>query len=813
MCILEKKIMRSTLSEYSGYYYHGCNSISLGELTAQFAGKTCETITDIDVQKALNVLQNCSTYFSRGSLTGACDCTESDPTNKVTPNCRTVPCICSWKKGVYFIMNYLTDSQFLKTPQQTNLKYSAILSPIQWSSYDLYKHIYETQLIDSLPEYNGVKVVGFDFANFRFDLFNILLVENAKYPGIAMAFVLVIMCFFLKSLILAFAAMLTIIFALVLSYFLYMVAFGIKFFPFLNVITLVFLVGIGADDAFVYYDIFRQTKSANPNDSIVSLTLKTLRYAALSMFVTSFTTSAAFFANLTSHITNIKAFGIYAGLSILTNYLLMITWFPIIVMLHERWVRKRKVDQTLLANKQGGIVISRPVENVPGEDGPKPEQISNRDGSTPRTRSQNAKESLCCLICWGIDFPCHFISKYNTFFSNKSTKLFDTWLPNAILKKRLYFLWIFLFVGFTIGFSCISFVSPGLRLPTSKDFQVFSSSSTIEQYNLHFKEKFRYASANRGGMSVDLVWGVKAVDNGNYLDPDNKGTLEYDNSFDPDISSASSQQWLSSFCKSLSQQSFYTQSEEWKGGSLCAVERIRTMCSGPNTRYSCCNNETFPVSKSVFEKCLLTLWPQPTMYYDKTGKVKAITLQFYSNVIWTAEYEKMDKFWNQILSWSEKQLAEAPTTHLKNGWVVCRYIDQMYSLQYSLQRGTISSMGVSIGIAFGVMLLTTLNIFISIYAIVTIVGILAMTVGSLVLLGWQLSVLESIVFSVSVGLSIDFTMHYGVAYRLSPHKDDRQERVRYSFIHIGSAILMAAFTTFLTGKIIIDMMVFIPFYL
>ena len=55
--------------------------------------------------------------------------------------------------------------------------------------------------------------------------------------------------------------------------------------------------------------------------------------------------------------------------------------------------------------------------------------------------------------------------------------------------------------------------------------------------------------------------------------------------------------------------------------------------------------------------------------------------------------------------------------------------------------------------------------------------------------------------SVAVGLSIDFTMRYGVAYRLAPpDKKQRESRVRYSLVHIGSAITMAALTTFLTGE-------------
>ena len=101
-----------------------------------------------------------------------------------------------------------------------------------------------------------------------------------------------------------------------------------------------FLVGIGADDAFVYYDIWRQTLAANPCANIMQLTLKTLRYAALSMLVTSLTTASAFFAGVSSSITAIRLFGLFAGTSILTNYLLMITYFPAVVALHEKWVLK-----------------------------------------------------------------------------------------------------------------------------------------------------------------------------------------------------------------------------------------------------------------------------------------------------------------------------------------------------------------------------------------------------------------------------------------------------------------------------------------
>lgn len=76
------------------------------------------------------------------------------------------------------------------------------------------------------------------------------------------------------------------------------------------------------------------------------------------------------------------------------------------------------------------------------------------------------------------------------------------------------------------------------------------------------------------------------------------------------------------------------------------------------------------------------------------------------------------------------------------------------------------AIGVAVAVSFLALLVTTLNLLISLYAILTIACIIMVTVGTLVLLGWKLNVLESITVSVAIGLAVDFTLHYGIAYRL-----------------------------------------------
>lgn len=146
-------------------------------------------------------------------------------------------------------------------------------------------------------------------------------------------------------------------------------------------------------------------------------------------------------------------------------------------------------------------------------------------------------------------------------------------------------------------------------------------------------------------------------------------------------------------------------------------------------------------------------------------------------------------------AWITEELRFAPEG-LSHGWFVSNL--EFYDLQDSLSGGTLVAMALSVAVAFSVMLLTTWNVIISLYAILSIAGTIFVTVGSLVLLGWELNVLESVTISVAVGLAVDFAVHYGVAYRLAPFPD-RESKVDFSLSRMGSAIAMAALTTFVAG--------------
>lgn len=67
-------------------------------------------------------------------------------------------------------------------------------------------------------------------------------------------------------------------------------------------------LGIGADDAFILCKTWQCAKAENCNLTLTRLVQNSLKHSAISMFVTTLTTAAAFYASYVSAITAIRCF-------------------------------------------------------------------------------------------------------------------------------------------------------------------------------------------------------------------------------------------------------------------------------------------------------------------------------------------------------------------------------------------------------------------------------------------------------------------------------------------------------------------------
>ena len=64
-----------------------------------------------------------------------------------------------------------------------------------------------------------------------------------------------------------------------------------------------------------------------------------LRDAGTATLVTSLTTAGAFFASAGSSIVSVACFGVYCGLVVLCDWLLMVTYVPALAAVYTKWVK------------------------------------------------------------------------------------------------------------------------------------------------------------------------------------------------------------------------------------------------------------------------------------------------------------------------------------------------------------------------------------------------------------------------------------------------------------------------------------------
>ncbi|VDI59123.1 Hypothetical predicted protein, partial [Mytilus galloprovincialis] len=519
---------------------------------------------------------------------------------------------------------------------------------------------------------------------------------------------------------------------------------------------------IGADDVFVYCKVWHLSKSERNNGTMEKIVHDTLHHATLSMFVTSLTTSAALFSNGASSITAIKCFSIFAGTTILCNFLIMITLIPATLIINDKW-------------------------------------CNCESWYNPEFSSNQKVRYFLCKIPYKVY---HSISDWSRIF-------FEKLLPFIIVKFR--YIWIFVLGALGIGGVVVIFFHPKLKLPSSDKFQVFSSNHLIEKYEFQIRNNFRFEKSKDIEeftlLPLTFVWGTFATDKGDYLDPASRGSLKFDKTFNAITPSA--QTWLLQFCNKLKNTDFYQQTPGYQLTN-CFFDKFRDYLQKPCLfvdDFPCCNN-TYPKSEEM-SYCLYKYIPMlmntPGVQYSQMtpgirytdNSISLLIVEYMSNVQFSFSYSKTKDFYTKVNSWFTQELQSAPP-EIKNGWFVSNLA--VFDLQNSLSEETPVTMGISLCVVAAVIFITTLNVFISIFALISVACIMFVTIGTLVLLNWELNILEAVILTVALGMSVDYTLHYAVVYRLSPDID-RENKIVSCVHSMGSVITMAAITTFLAGAL------------
>ncbi|CAF1105077.1 unnamed protein product [Adineta steineri] len=730
-----------------------------------------------------------------------------------------------------------------------------LLTPIfkEQELINLYRKYFAGKQLFSTYKNQFIKLIALNFAYVREKAAMVQVYKDTFLSVIAAGLIIIITIVYLRSITIAFMIVLGTTLSLGVSYFIYRVIYGIPIFPTLNFLSIFILIGIGCDDIFVFFDTWdhekkewlrkyhdkqqqqidfetniplndlntreeiQTTKDEFSNDSLdeealIEIMSKTLKHGGKSMFVTSFTTTAAFFTNMLTNISFIQVFGVYTGTSILLYFLITITAIAAFAVIYEKHIR-----------------------------------------------------NISSCVCFTKTMKTSFIK----FCQRFRDYIFNYLMPLIIIKLR-YFLVLFFFCLGILGLIGV-FYYPKFEAPSTYKVNFFGKNHPMEIYEFGMKPQFNgyIKEYNRffAYPEISFVFGIRDIDDGYIFDMNDRGhlhlmpidlhrlvTLDFFKQFIQDLGKRNDL-FLSNYDLERDFNAFYQLSKQnsfidevkynlSKTNDLKMInETIRDAIIENNQRSALkeamqCITGTAGENNIPIEFCQEQLKKQRpyswTVLLEKPSSIDgsvrpfAIFITIRGNLNNT-NYKSYDVYYRKIKDFFDPYIKKYAPIHLKHGWFSSPTF-AFYGIQRETVVGSYSSLVVSLGIALLVLFLTSGNLFIAIYALITMTFSINVAIAIFATLKWELGVVEAIILIMSVGLSVDFVVHFGVGYihadpnridrerkkvrnrylstatesssfRLlwKEHEVEREIRVRESISRVGSAVFMAAFTTFAAG--------------
>jgi len=183
-----------------------------------------------------------------------------------------------------------------------------------------------------------------------FDVFLDILLRDAILSIASVFTVFVYIWVSVGSLFLALVGVSEILLSLPVAWFFCRVILQIKYFGGLNLLCLFIVCAVGADDVFVFNDAYVQSQFKGPKvlRDFPTRMSWVYRKAGLAMLITSATTCAAFLCCLATPIPGTQAFGIFAALVILFDYVFVMSMYCTAVMVyHNRFDKGARCSFTV----------------------------------------------------------------------------------------------------------------------------------------------------------------------------------------------------------------------------------------------------------------------------------------------------------------------------------------------------------------------------------------------------------------------------------------------------------------------------------
>ena len=241
---------------------------------------SCDDFTPETFSTAAAILRDCFRFFKDSSTAAIA---ENCCVNSHSPSCLQSPSSCL-RHGVekmclaFQMTHFMMDKNFdpllgvdsssvnsshasTSPTEQPTLRYVASSFSYYGSSRMDQLSLFVRQFVLPGHASNAHVRIGAIFSwRLYHEVFDASVMDDMRYFIIAVVLIILVIALYTKSVTLTVCTLLEVGMTLVVSFFVYRVVCGIEFFPFLNVIAIPLLVGIGADDVFILNDLWQTEK-------------------------------------------------------------------------------------------------------------------------------------------------------------------------------------------------------------------------------------------------------------------------------------------------------------------------------------------------------------------------------------------------------------------------------------------------------------------------------------------------------------------------------------------------------------------------
>ena len=604
------------------------------------------------------------------------------------------------------------------------------------------------------------------------------------------------------------------------------------------------IMGIGCDDIFVFNDAFRQSR-CEPRHISGSLETRfawSYQRSAFAMLATSLTTGLAFGACGLSQIWDLRCFGVVNGFMVMFDYLLVITWYPSAVVVHERymkncipWFSLRKACQCCSAAPFA--VWRKAFARGEAQTGPmdgEEEMRMIRGGGEAEEKVEGESESKLkkvkvvekhpedeedfLTIEERLERRARLKAQGTINMEGEPEKYgaLETWLSGPYFDFIVKWARVIV-AGYALLFVGCATVAIVVLKPDNKPFSFFNDDHMVPMLGRIVRKKFDYTPME-GNEYLHLSFGLDKHDPWHRAEEEVHITTVFEDEFyyektpmrakfDHSFDLFYNQEAYLTFCDSFLQQMIT------KGEATAGADQINWFSDFK--QWSIAKGYAFPFTERDAFDAATDAWVDASSteehsfqkrreeideyewytFFGKKddGRVYYTAYQFETSLPWVRAGHTNARMWEFYRNNQAALKAAQDASGLRGGVQTSDRYRQMVLSSY-LTTSSFQSLGVSLAIAGLVFFAATLNWWLASLSFAFLLVVIAMVFAEMAFLGWKINMVEAIDITICGGLAVDFVLH--MTHSFNHHSGLNVDRARSAMRDMGVSIAAGVVTTF-----------------